>query len=202
MKPIPEATLSWNFWNQAVCLGKSGEPRDSSKQTKGIYCEASCGFLFSYAKSITHASDYRIAVTHNLIPDIGFTNWQYFAEDITQTVQQPNFEPEKRWEYGELRLSRLNLIYKLNFRGYSYFYTYSDYGAYFGKNFKVVLLGFAYCTVVLSAMQVVVSARAMDDWKAIWCIRFSTAVIFSVFGIASGLILLFLGLFIYSYSIL
>jgi hypothetical protein len=200
MKPVPVALFSWEFWDSFICAKET-----DSKRIRGPFFESACGLLHSYTKLIVHQSDYRIAISHNLIPDVGFSNWCHLAQEIRDAVEQPNYVREKRWEYGELRLARLNWIYKTTLRGYSYFYVYTEYGVYFGKHFQTLLLLYAYCTVILSAMQVVMSSRDPSEgtylghWVIKMCIRFGFGVIMTVFAIAGLLVLLFISLFLYNF---
>jgi hypothetical protein len=199
VKPIPEALLNWEFWERFICVDCSVDETENGKKKRGPLYEAALGYLLSYTELIIHPSDYRIAVKHHLIPDMGFHAWCLLSRDLKAAASGPNYTPEKRWEYGELRLSRLNWIYKLTLRGYSYFYVYTEYSTYFGKNSQLILLGFAYCSVLLAAMQVVTTSRgtAESDWLVNWCLRFSVIVIFGVFAFACLCFGLFLSLFVY-----
>lgn len=196
LKPIPEALLSWDFWEQYICINPSDDDEGKELQRGPLY-ETACGFLLSYARLIQHPSDYRIAVSHELIPDMGFHLWCLLAQDVRETCARPDFTTEKRWEYGELRLSRLNWIYKLTLRGYSYFYMFTEYTPYFAKNFQLLLLCFAYCSVVLAAMQVVMTSKDPTGWLVDLCFRFSVVVIFFVLVVVCGILGLLFGLYFY-----
>jgi len=199
LKPIPEALLSWDFWARFISIHPNHENRVAGPQRGPLY-ETACGFMLSYTKLIVHPSDYRIAVMHNLMPDMGFHTWCLLAQDIKETCSKPDFVTEKRWEYGELRLSRLNWIYKLTLRGYSYFYIFTEYSPYFGKNFQLLLLCFAYCSVVLAAMQVVMTSKEPTEWLVNISIRFSVMVILFVFLVVCALVGLFCSLFWYHFA--
>lgn len=194
LKPVPEALLSFEFWERCICVSSLGDERPTHRSH--LY-EPACSFLLSYTNLIVHPSDYRIAVSHHLIPDMGFSIWMLLAQDVRTTCSQSAFIPSPRWEYGELRLSRLNWIYKLTFRGYAYFYVFTEYSPYFGKNFQLLLLGFAYYSVALAAMQVLVSSKDPEGWLVSWCVKFSAVIILFVFICVLGILGLFLGLFLY-----
>lgn len=71
----------------------------------------------------------------------------------------------KRYHYGELRLSRLNDIYRFRewkWRG-GYFLVYTRYQSFFRANFEWLLLVFAYISVALSALQVLLTANQDYD---------------------------------------
>ena len=87
-----------------------------------------------------------------------------FAQDVRNATSVSDFPIEPRWKYGELSLSRLDLIYRCTLRGHSYAYLHTEYGAYFGKNLERLLMAFAYCSVALAAMQVIVSYGTVPGW--------------------------------------
>jgi hypothetical protein len=196
MKPIPVALLSWEFWRRFICVSVKQEG-GTVKQERGAFYAAACGFLLSYTVLITHPSDYRLAVSHHLIPDMGWKNWCLLSHDIRTSFLDSNFPTERRWEYGELRLSRLNWIYKLTLRGYSYSYMFTEYRTYFSKNFQLLLLAFAYCSVVLAAMQVVMTSSEPGVWLADLCFKFSVLIILFVFAVVCAIVGLFVSLFVY-----
>jgi hypothetical protein len=196
MKPIPVALLSWEFWRRFICVSVKQEG-GTEKQERGAFYAAACWFLLSYTVLITHPSDYRLAVSHHLIPDLGWKNWCLLSHDIRTSFFDSNFPTERRWEYGELRLSRLNWIYKLTLRGYSYSYMFTEYRTYFSKNFQLLLLAFAYCSVVLAAMQVVMTSSEPGVWLADLCFKFSVLIILFVFAVVCAIVGLFVSLFVY-----
>jgi uncharacterized membrane protein len=104
----------------------------------------------------------------------------------------------KRFHYGELRLGRLNWIYRLTkgeLRGYLSGCT--TYGAFMRNNVNSLITLFAYTTIVLSAMQVGLSTEFLaDDYSfgmasyvfslfsiiaPLACIVFIAGIIFVVF---------------------
>ena len=76
---------------------------------------------------------------------------------------------ERRYRYGELRLSRLNALYRLGFAGRPYarnavFGSMSRptrYKAFFERIFSCIIVCFVYITVILSAMQVALSPERL-----------------------------------------
>lgn len=66
----------------------------------------------------------------------------------------------RRYEYGELRANRLNMIYRLapalRFRHFirGYYFGYNRYDVFFRRNFAWLIVVFAYLTIVLTTMQV------------------------------------------------
>lgn len=159
--PLPEALLSRSFWKLFIC----SDPNKLYAPSRGQYYTAACGLLKSYTTLIQYPADFRIGIAEGILPaNISWADWCLISQDVRNATSASNFPVEPRWEYGELRLSRLNLIYKFTFRGYSYVYLYTEYSAYFGKNLRVLLIAFAYCSVTLAAMQVIVSYGTAPSW--------------------------------------
>jgi len=205
LKPIPHALLSWEFWQRFICTGHrtTGNGMSSANNFQAPYYASAYGLLLSYTQLIKHPSDYQIAISQNLIPDMGFRSWMLLSASISSFQPPTNLALtlEPRWQYGELRLSRLNLIYKLTLRGYSYSYMFTEYRPYFSKNFQLLLLAFAYCSVALAAMQVIMSSKEPAMWLADMCFRFSVLVVVFVFAVVGGIVGLFLGLFVYHFGL-
>lgn len=146
IKPLPAFLLCHGLFQRHLCVTP-------------IYAEA-CGLLQSYTKLIQHESDHRIAVELGLLPaGITWLAWSAFAVNVRPA------KVSKRYEYGELRLFRLNLIYRLWFgqwiRGYHLLHT--NFNSFFGRNFAWPLVTFAYVTTVLNAMQVILASGRNDS---------------------------------------
>src|SRR5271156_6172758 len=75
----------------------------------------------------------------------------------------------KRYLYGELRLNRINWIYRLAprfmfhqiIRGYHF--NYQKYSGIFERNFAWLIVVFAYVTIVLMAMQLGLATSELKD---------------------------------------
>lgn len=78
-----------------------------------------------------------------------------------QTRITHSHQINKRYHYGELRLSRLNNVYRLHQRSWrgGYFLLHTRYQSFFRANFEWLLLAFAYLSVALSALQVLLGAN-------------------------------------------
>ena len=90
--------------------------------------------------------------------------WNRFRMSIRKTVTHSH-QINKRYHYRELRLSRLNDICR--FREWKwregYFLVYTRYQSFFRANFEWLLLVFAYISVALSALQVLLTANQDYD---------------------------------------
>ncbi|KAJ9653416.1 hypothetical protein H2198_007414 [Neophaeococcomyces mojaviensis] len=150
MKPLPEYLMDYTIWKDFLTLDNA------------IYEDAN-GFLLSYMWLICAKSDLKIAHDNGLLSkDITWDRWVTFS---TAVIPRLNYRTlhiiSPRYIYGELRLGRINTIYRMCsettnlktiFRGYQY--SYHDYTTFFERNFAWVLTIIIYLTIVLTAMQV------------------------------------------------
>jgi uncharacterized membrane protein len=184
LKPLPDYLLSYSLWDEIFC------------QNRALF-ESAKGFLYSYTWLICSKSDLRIAHEKGLISEsVEWKHWAPFSAAVVSCISQDPSDLNPRYIYGELRLSRLNTIYRLcantrNFgtmiRGYEY--GYHQYSTYFERNFKWVLTAIIYMTVVLTAMQVGLATTELNGNAA-----FSRASYgFTMFSILAPLITLVMG---------
>ncbi|KAK4936070.1 hypothetical protein LTR10_022972 [Elasticomyces elasticus] len=188
IKPLPEILLDYKAWE--LYLSEPSETR-----------AAACGFVLSYLWLICHESDFAIAKDHHLLPDfVEWSAWSDFAASAFDHLHERDSGTLKvtvsyRYQYGELRLSRLNKIYRFLYalpRGdiktliFGYSYTYTTYQSFFERNTGWLVSLAVYIGVVLTAMQVGLATKELGSNSS-----FSLACyIFTVFAILSPLILL------------
>ncbi|KAK3171644.1 hypothetical protein OEA41_003728 [Lepraria neglecta] len=150
LKPMPDFILDDAFWKDHIC--KDFE----------LY-ECARGFLLSYIWLVCSKSDLRMAQNKGLLaPNVSWERWKGFTKSLLCTINFESLEGvNRRYHYGELRLSRLNWIYRLSSRNRGlttlvrgYMYGYNRYSDIVQRNFAWVLVAFVYITIVLTAMQV------------------------------------------------
>ena len=150
IKPIPEYLLEYEFWQKELCTDE-----DLHK--------CACGLLLSYAWLVCHKSDFRIARETGLLPEeLDWARWIGLIEEFLSHIDIYTLhQVDRRYQYGELRLSRLNSLYRftpstLSTRNLVYGFMSSStwYKAFFERNFAWLLAVFVYAAVILSAMQV------------------------------------------------
>lgn len=151
IKPLAGWILDSDFFKQHI------------KPNAGLVAAAN-GFLSTYARLINHQSDFHIAKDMKLLPE-GFSwdDWRklssYLAALIAD-IAQATSPCSPRFYFGELRLSRVNMIYRYHpaykFRNLlrGYFDQSQNYQSFLRRNFAWLLAVFVYVTVVLTAMQV------------------------------------------------
>lgn len=183
IKPLPRYLLNVDFWKNNIC-----------SDTDSALFESAKGFLLSYVWLVFNESDFQMAIDNSnhprLLPEgITYEEWsQFVAEfmkgDDFEDIEQINL----RYRFGELRLNRLNTIYRIKYgrkhfvRGY--FYGYHEYGTFLEHNFAWIVTFFAYVAIVLTAMQVGLATKQLVDNDAFHDASYG----FTVFSIASPLV--------------
>lgn len=147
LKPLPEWMLSHEFWEKHICGRQELH-------------ESACGFLLSYVWLLTTPLDLKLAHDHFLLPS--FITWHWWKEFVKEFCEHIDInaldQVNKRYHFGDLRLGRINSIYRSRFmfthfvRGY--LYGYNRYVVFFQRNFSWILIVFVFFSLVLSAMQV------------------------------------------------
>jgi hypothetical protein len=174
LKPLQEYMLDYNFWQQHISV-------------KSELYKSACGFLLSYVWLITSPIDLKIA--HELFllpPSITWQWWKAFVKDFTSRVDIVALhQVNKRFLFGELRLGRINSIYRTRFmrthfvRGY--LYGYNRYVVFFQRKFGWILVVFVFFSLVLAAMQVGAAVKPLSENEAFLNVTY----VFVVFSIVS-----------------
>lgn len=149
IKPIPEFLLDLPFWTEHLCQNH-------------VLWQTARGFLLSYIWLIRSINDLRIAHHNGLLPiEIQWERWVLFSRSFLRSVNIETLESvNRRFQYGELRLNRLNWIYRMSLkydpkefiRGYMH--KYNRYSVFMERNFAWIIGAFVYVTIVLTSMQV------------------------------------------------
>ncbi|KAH6613519.1 hypothetical protein F5144DRAFT_634097 [Chaetomium tenue] len=202
VKPLPAYLLSCGFWEGWVS-GSGGD---------GELDACARGFLVSYVWLVRDELDWVVAREARLLPEgVSWERWRGFVEglvaggglDVNGLVGV-----HRRFHYGELRVNRLDHLCWVRLgtlssglqvlRGYSGFLppSYSDF---FRKRFGWIILTFAFCNTVLSALQVGLATDSLQPLKTIQDVS-SGIVIFSLVVLVATLVVpfvLYIGLFSY-----
>ncbi|OJI84909.1 hypothetical protein ASPTUDRAFT_118164 [Aspergillus tubingensis CBS 134.48] len=196
IKPVPEYLLDHEFWVQELCPHRELHA-------------AACGLLLSYAWLITGLIDFQLAKDERILPcDVTWDAWTLLIRQFLEWVDNENdddrcstslptekdyvSQPQpaiinKRYEFGELRLSRLNSLYRLapvtfSVRNLVFGFLPSStwYQEFFERNFSWILAVLVYMSVLLSAMQVGLATEALQgnqEFQRV-CVVFTLASIF------------------------
>ena len=158
VKPLPDYLLSHRFWTANICSHDD------------LYADA-CGFLMTYVWLVRNKIDFELAKSSSLLPDgLTWPIWAKFVHDVASKVDLERPSPiSKRYKYGELRLARLDQIYRLSPKFHfkyllqGYLYAYSSYSGFFRREFAWLVVAFAYISIILSAMQVGLATSQLKD---------------------------------------
>ncbi|KAH0829765.1 hypothetical protein AYO21_06752 [Fonsecaea monophora] len=150
IKPIPRYLLSHAFWKFYLIDKHSPVPEPLRQDIT----RAALGFLRSYRYLVQHKSDFVLATDDKvrLLPK--GTRHSDFIRFIRRFEQMTDTDVSPRYEFGELRLTRLNFWTKIFLRRYTYQKVHGQYGAYFAQFYGPILFVFGVFSVALSAMQV------------------------------------------------
>ena len=161
--PMPECLLNASYYHDIVC------------QDVDLH-RAIIGFLRSYCFLIRYPIDLVIAQQLFLIPR--YVRWdQWIAFRDTVLSETASSSVNKRYEYGELRLHRLDSIYRLTGHGSTYFTTHRQYRACFAEYFGIFATTFAFVATILTAMQVIVAIEYSPRLLVSVCYSFSVMVL-------------------------
>jgi hypothetical protein len=180
VKPLPEYLLDYEFWRTHLCndveLHKSA-----------------CGFLLSYLWLIVSPLDLKLAQDLFLVPT--FITWPWWKDFVSSFYSYIDVnaldQVNKRYHFGDLRLGRINSIYRTRFfyshfvRGY--LYGYNRYVVFFERNFSWILIVFVFFSLVLSAMQVGVSISPLQENRAFLDVSYGF-VVFSMVSVGAILV--------------
>ncbi len=183
LKPLPDYLLSYGVWEGTLL--KDRDLRENAK-----------GFLLSYLWLIRQKSDFIIAQRENLVSgDLTWEHWTRFSTAVFPNIVSDALDDiSPRYLYGELRLGRVNIVYRLcrktrNLKTFirGHFYSYHTYTSFIEQNFAWVLTVILYITIVLTAMQVGLATTELQTSK-----MFNRASYgFTIFSILAPLGILF-----------
>ncbi|KAH8671875.1 hypothetical protein BGZ60DRAFT_449450 [Tricladium varicosporioides] len=195
IKPLPEFLLNFDFWQDHIC------------SDIGLY-KAARGLLLSYAWLVRHQSDLRIAKEAGLLhKNIEWSQWTLFLQDCLSHINPEILDDvSDRYQFGELRLTRLNMLYRLSggsldhfVRGYISYSTW--YRAFFSRNFAWLLAIFATFSLLLSAMQVGLSTKTLTDSSWFHNVSYGFTVTSIVVAILSAFLISIVWLVLFCYYI-
>ena len=112
IKPIPRCLYSHDFWQRFLCH-RASQQDSLSNNTSEIDAARSLalGFLRSITYLIQRPSDLNLAHQNNLVPSD--LHWPAVPAFIVHFRYVSDDEVARRYHFGQIRLSRLNLIVRL-----------------------------------------------------------------------------------------
>ncbi|KAI0155132.1 hypothetical protein GGR57DRAFT_88700 [Xylariaceae sp. FL1272] len=198
IKPVPEFLLDYTFWERELCCDEA--------LFKSAY-----GLLISYTWLICYKSDHRIAQNSGILPpDINYESWANFVSELLvsgglSVTRRMN----KRYIYGELRLSRLNHLYRLGAAGFSlrnlvfgFASASTRFPTFFQRNFGWILAVFVYFSVFLSALQVALATERLGTNNAFQSFAFGIAILAIAFVLVAIAMVLLVWCSLFSFHFL
>lgn len=195
LKPLPDYLLCYEFWEQHLC-----------DKTSRVHASAA-GLLLSYAWLIQHRSDFAIARELTLVPaGFDFAAWTAFMTDFLSNIDlQTMAQVDRRYKFGELRLSRLDSLTRLRdlFAGRialsgGHMNFPKRYTTFFKNRFGWLLAAFAYISVILSTLQVGLGTALEDSFafqKLSYVLTIGSLVV--AFGSSLSIFVVWLVLFVF-----
>jgi uncharacterized membrane protein len=185
IKAIPGYLLDYEFWRVHLCVD---EP---------LFANAT-GLLLSYVWLIASANDYAIAVEERIFPSsVPWEAWRDLVRDMLRNIDTITARVDRRYHYGELRLSRLNSLYRFTISTFSahnfmhgFISTPTWYTQFFEKNFSWILAAFIYTNVILSAMQVGLATSHLEGSAQFQNVSYGIAVTAIVLVLAAMVVML------------
>lgn len=202
LKPLPAFLLCQSFWQQHLC---GRHPGASELHSSGV------GLLLSYTWLIQYPTDFQMARNLSLLPDgFDFAAWTKFVADFISHVDLRTLaQVNRRYHYGELRLTRLNAITRFfpSFWSaknlvYGHMNFSTRYKTFFDSNFGWLLATFAYVSVILSAIQAGLGTNFLSGSDVFQKMSYivSVAALVAAFASALWLTLIFVFLLVYHLS--
>ncbi|KAH8726770.1 hypothetical protein GQ44DRAFT_613465 [Phaeosphaeriaceae sp. PMI808] len=172
VKPLPEYLLSHGFWVNFL------DPSSSRLVDCDRIRRAALGYLRTYRFLIQYQSDLQIAQQENLQLVPRHITWSAFTKFIVQLEDIDDSKVSGRYNYGELRLARLNFYAPFLFGRFHFEEVSGEYSNYFSRFYGPILFGFASLSTILNSMQVELAVEQLmaPKWPAFWviCRWFST----------------------------
>lgn len=211
-----------------ACSTRQGNSHGNSQECKRRKLwKCALGFLFSYAALLAHESDFLIGKENDLLPkEVKWSKWRDFVQELLCTGNMQQQLPindaqqflsvdanrqlqllctdeiyrniDQRFIYGELRLSRLNKIYRLTQASFlrGYMTLWNQYKTFFQDNFTWLLSTTVFIAVILTAMQVGLATNTLKDNDSFHSASYG----FTVFSILGPLVIF--GFIILSFCLL
>jgi hypothetical protein len=151
IKPMPQYLSSHAFWERYIDRGDVdfGKP--------------ALGFIRTYAHLIRSRLDYTVALEHKLLPGLGSDNFEEVLHFLATFRSVGDENVNARYHYGELRLSRVNIMTRLLSFKYFYYDVRGQYVMYFVRFLTPLVFVFGTLTVALTAMQVVLAVEQLGS---------------------------------------
>jgi uncharacterized membrane protein YidH (DUF202 family) len=158
VKPLPRYLTSHTFWRDFFGHDIHVATRNQHHRIR----KAALGYLRTYLYLVRSESDFYIAQEPGLhLVPAGIT-WEQFCTFAANLASISDRDVSTRYNYGEIRLTRLNfyaplLLGKANFQRVEY-----QYREYFARFYGPVLFMIGITSTILSGLQVTVAVQTAE----------------------------------------
>ena len=170
---------------------------------------AACGFILSYTWLICSELDFSYAQSLKLVPDAPWTRWRALLQSARlHFAMHPPDLIHRRYIYSELRLSRLNWIFRFDptarrqdgLRRALFVddHTYS----FFQRNFAWTIIVFLYVTLALTSMQVGLAMARLQSSGAFPATCYGSSVFCLVLPVAITFCAAIIFICLYTYNVI
>jgi hypothetical protein len=154
VKPLPQYLTCYSFWHKYL----------SNPSQHDVYLrKAALGYLRTYVYLIQHESDLRIAQDAALCLVPKEVTWSQFCDFTANLNDITDNEVSGRYNYGEIRLTRLNYYAPILLGRTRYQRVDYQYRAYFARIQGPILCAFAFLSILLNCMQVNLAAATLEE---------------------------------------
>ncbi|KIW71598.1 hypothetical protein PV04_03742 [Phialophora macrospora] len=191
IKPLPPYMLSCAFWRFYLVDDASGaEPTN-----RAAVLAAAIGFMRTYCLLIQYESDFRLAKTAGLLPEVA-EDFTRFIDFISVFATMDDSTVSGRYHFGELRLGRLNFWARIFLRRWHLHKIHWAYSTYFAQFYGPLLFAFGVLSLFLSAMQVIFAAALPSSWEVFSSVArvFSVLVLIFLLTVCALLMALFMSM--------
>ncbi|KAH7117682.1 hypothetical protein B0J11DRAFT_89690 [Dendryphion nanum] len=195
IQPLPAYLLSSAFWEYI-------------EETDQEVYQAAAGFMRTYSCLIKYEIDFRRAQS----PELGLIptgdsadpiTYEKFVEFIAPFADLVDSAVSPRYQYGEMRLTRLNWFARIFLRKLTYHHIHAQWNEYIGRFLAPFLTIFILLSSALAAMQVELTVQSappsLKNWDAFArvCRWFSVLVLVLIAVIVTYSLSLVLFMFVY-----
>ncbi len=138
---------------------------------------AAIGFMRTYSYLVRYETDFTLAQEKGLIPrnesspgGQDHITWDAFARLVISFDRYPDADVSPRYNYGELRLTRLNFYSRIFLRKLTFHHIDAQWGTFLKNAIAPFIVVFVIVSAISSAMQVEMAVQGpenvMSDWAA------------------------------------
>lgn len=201
IKPLPDCLLNKRYIKNHIDehVGKPDFSPASDKTNDSVDPDllkrTTTGFIKTYCDLIRSPTDLKVA------HDLGLVNknvhWPaWFEYRNAFLAEHKELDTTQRYQFGELRMSRLNIVWRFTGQALVYFTVHREYDTYFQQYFSLFIAAFAIVATILTAMQVLVGIDGIPEPVIHVSYWFGIVAIVIILACLAPVLTLFVGMFV------